>query len=226
MATKCETVSEREIAANGAKRSSIYRKKNVLPLRNQHSLIVNSRDKAISVAYKLLRSWGASLEREEIVSAVDLALCLAARRFNPAAKVDFLTFAFYSLRGTLIQAIKARVACQEVSIGLTNPDDGLEPGTSNEYLADRALDQTSAEAELESSPEHQFYVSELKERCHDAFDHLSELEQKIIYMADFKGLNVNAVAKKLGYSRGHTSMLRSTAHRKMRSKLWMYDKAA
>jgi len=197
-----------------------------LPLERQHQLIAASRDKAVSVAYKLLRGWGATLERDEVVSAVDLALCVAARRFQPELQVNFLTFAFYSIRGILIRTIKSRIEHQETAYGLGRYESDADGLLAGEASGDHPLMESSGAAELECSPEHQFHLAELKSKCHEAFQQLGEFERKIVYWVDFKGHNVSATAKRLGYSRGHASMLRSLALRKMRAELWMYDEAA
>lgn len=194
-----------------------------LSLDAQHALILESRGIALSLAYKMLRHWGASLDQDDVTSAVDLALCTAAQRFDRNAGVAFLTFAYYSVKGELIKIIKTQVAQSNELIGNCAasvqiaehalPEEGFE------------LDRMADPADL-SSPEHQCFLSELREQCNAAFEKLSDLEKKVIFLADYEEMKVARVARKLAYSRGHTSMVRHRALRKMRSELWMYDEAA
>src|SRR5690348_15064745 len=72
---------------------------------SKEELVLRYRMKARKLARSILRKWHSRLDLQEVDSIVDLSLCEAVARYNPAKGASFMTFLFYHLRGNLIRAV-------------------------------------------------------------------------------------------------------------------------
>lgn len=187
------------------------------PTKNE--LILQHREAAQKIARHIIRRWGARVEIDDVSSAADIALCEAASRYVPMARSTFTTYLFYFIKGAMVQLIKEEGASSKL---LSEDFDAA----AAEHTFEQAAAGEQEPSEEFSGPERQVFLKELRIHCNQAWLRLSGLERDIIMHVHVMGNNVTTVAKKLGYSRGHISMLSSAAVRKMRSDLDSFKDAA
>ena len=178
------------------------------------SLVLSSRESAQRLGHYILRSWGARLEQEEFVSAVDLALCEAAARFDPKRKVKFSTFLFFYLKRALIRSIQFSKGLPSISLEEVSDLSTRRARLRSEEVRAKALERSGLIDY--HSPEQIAYQQEVGRQCRAALDKLSELERAIVVRVHVMGFKLARVARQLGYSRGHVSELKGRAFRKLR----------
>ncbi len=193
-----------------------------------HDIIINHRITARKLARHMLKRWNARLDQEEIDSVADLALCEAARGFDPKEGSAFSTYLFYFLKGSLIKAMQMN---KGVIINISLCDGEMRKRTYSDGVEDQyivedtrgALDDPDAP---NSSPERGFYLLEIRRKCNEALLALSNLEREVVVNVHIFDYKVANVARRLGYSRGHISNMRKVALKKLQNQLTEFDKAA
>jgi RNA polymerase sigma factor (sigma-70 family) len=180
-----------------------------------HDRIMEVEPRMIRIAKKLVRGWGAPVALDEVESIARLALCDAARRYNPDYGVCFSTYAFHFVRGDLIKSIRCltQIAHNEQAMEEISVRHEDEPHH-------QALDHMAAPEEV-SSPCLAFERAELGKAIDASMAALDPLSREIFLEIHLYGEKVTTVAKKLDYSRGHTSELRRAAREKLQT--WMGD---
>ena len=171
-------------------------------------LVTGHRQSAQNIGFQFMRRWGARLERDCIISAVDFGLCRAARRYQSSRGVDFITFAHFFIKAELINEIsrqkKIQVAIEELRMHRGRQKEALEA----EYLQPRP-----------ASPDEALLQVERREILQQAISLLSSLERKIFELTVIDQLPVTAAAVLLGYSRGHLSLVKTRALTKIKTGL-------
>lgn len=169
-------------------------------------LVLENRDAAHRVGRSLLRRWGFILPVDERNSAIDIALCEAALTYDPARGTSLITWFYYSFKGELGRILSERFD----PCSIMNPKSlALDAEESPEGESVR-IQLTSPEP----SPERCSFVEELRRICRQALGELSELERLVIletYLGDEK---VAKLARRLGYSRGHLSLVKNSSARR------------
>jgi RNA polymerase sigma factor (sigma-70 family) len=189
-------------------------------------LVVNNRTTAQKLARSLLRRWACHMDMDEVTSIADLALCEAARRFDPTRNIQFITFLFHFVRGGLVAEIRR---CRASSATIFESDlrsSAERSGTESDNRDHGAvLSAMSSETPTESveNPERAFYLGELRSLCKEAMNELNELERTALINIHVLDEKVARLARRVGYSRGHLSMVRTNAIRKIRP---MFARAA
>lgn len=197
------------------------------PMRE--NLILEHRELGRKIATKLLRGWKIRLTAEEIASIVDITLCEAANNFDDSKGTQFSTYYFYYLRGNLVTTIEKNVGAQKIHAAAkhcasVHSSSGTRPAIQ--------LGETECETQVKASlnlepemlgmrdvetPEDAFLGKEKRSFVREALEKLDPLERLVIQGLYFSGESVQAVARKLGYSRVQVSRIQKQAFSKLRS---------
>jgi RNA polymerase sigma factor (sigma-70 family) len=188
-----------------------------LSLSEREGLIVKFRLKARKLSRSILRKWHARLDLEEVDSLVDLSLCEAVRRYDPAKGASFMTFLYFHLRGNLIRAVSEAVTGN----GVVNEED--EDSIRTQAAAGANSGRGAPRVVYASEVKEVFYDGhaegpdvfllrkELGEISDDAFSRLDPLEKEIIDRIYLKEQQLLDIAESLGYSRCHISRVKKRA---------------
>ncbi|HMO02857.1 MAG TPA: sigma-70 family RNA polymerase sigma factor [Oligoflexia bacterium] len=173
-------------------------------------LILKYREKGYKLGASMLRKWNARLDRFELESVVHIALCEAAKRFNPAYGSSFVTFLYYHLKGHLIRAIEEAVKSQFINI--TELEDGANMSDDpNYYRRPRSSSEESLSALINEeikNPEERLEQKELYQLAVKHGESLGPIEHGVIKRIYLCGEQLNKVAQELGYSRCHLSRVK------------------
>lgn len=182
----------------------------------QEALIVKYRMKARKLGRSILRRWHARMDLDEVDSIVDLSLCEAVKRFDPAKGASFMTFLFYHLKGNLVRAVTTAASAHSIPVFATN--DLETPVGEPEHLfgyqframnsAEVADAVTSQDAPL---PDEMLWRKELHSQSSLACDKLDPLEREIIKRIFLQEQQIMDIATTLGYSRCHISRVKKKA---------------
>lgn len=182
---------------------------------SQEGLVIKYRLKARKLARSILRKWHARLDLQEVDSIVDLSLCEAVIRYNPAKGASFMTFLFYHLRGNLIRAVSVAASLNTIPIA-----DYEGKGTASATTEERPVNYRTANAieiaEALSSqdfmlPDEMLLKKELLNMSSDACSRLDPLEKEIIERIYMQEQQLMDIAHTLGYSRCHISRVKKKA---------------
>lgn len=168
--------------------------------------VLRYRGKAKKLARSILRRWRSRLDIEEVDSLVDLSLCEAANRFNPERGAGFMTFLFYHLRGNLIRAIT--FAVQKSNLPLIELDSLVTFEDEKVTAIDIADALTS---ECAPSPEDALYMQEMIALSRKSYEKLDDLEKSVLTQLFAEEVQMNDIARNLGYSRCHISRVKRRA---------------
>ena len=208
----------------GQKGQTAARKR--LPLEKQHELIVAHQESALKIAQSILRGWGMVLPREELESAVNMALCEAAHNYVPTPSATFATYLFYFVKGSLLQWLRF----------VKQGADDREGHASRKFLPlthhtaesskENEREELAVAAGHEETPEKDVCNQELRGKMLDSLARLSRVERDVVCLAVVLEHKVAAVARQLHYSRGHLFAVRQAALRKMQNDLADFREAA
>ena len=187
-----------------------------------HANILFHRAAAGKIAHQLLKRWGAGMERDEVRSIADLALCEAAKGFEPGRGASFVTYLYFYIRGFLIRELTSR------SKGEFLLKEEETERVSLSVFQEGAPDFSMhvCRQALEHLPDEEVYVRQIREACNQALQILTEVEREIVLRVHVLDFKVAAVARQLGYSRGHVSELRRRAFTKLQHELEPFRRAA
>ena len=189
-----------------------------------NDLIIQYRPAARKLALSMISKWKCRLEKDELQSVIDLALCEAASRFNRSHGAAFMTFLYYHLKGKLIKTIAARA-----DQGLVFVDDYEKPRLkvhgddecSEVRTSEWRSYGTSAE-EVSFEPEEVLYRQQVVDLCWKACQRLRGIEREVIWRIYFESKELSQVTAELGYSRGHLFRVRMRALDKIRRAVAQY----
>ncbi len=182
----------------------------------QEALIVKYRLKARKLGRSILRRWHARMDLDEVDSIVDLSLCEAVKRFDPAKGASFMTFLFYHLKGNLVRAVAT--AASSNTIPVFNADENeAQHGEPSHLFGHQFRAMNSAEvAEAVVSqdaplPDEMLWRKELHGKSSIACEKLDPLEREIIKRIFLQEQQIMDIAATLGYSRCHISRVKKKA---------------
>ena len=172
--------------------------------------------KARKLGRSILRRWHARMDLDEVDSIVDLSLCEAVKRFDPAKGASFMTFLFYHLKGNLVRAVTTAAAAN--SIPVFNADENeVQVGEPDHLFGHQFRAMNSAEvAEAVVSqdaplPDEMLWRKELHGKSSIACEKLDPLEREIIKRIFLQEQQIMDIAATLGYSRCHISRVKKKA---------------
>lgn len=180
---------------------------------NKDTLILSHREGAMKLGRKILRKWGVTLDEDEVRSLADIALCEAAKGFDTEKGAQFVTYLYFYVKGELAREIGRRTK-RDIPVELNEP-------TSVKRL-ERELQKGEVQALSASSPEADLVVKQVRSKCKEALEVLSELEREVMVRVHVYDFKVASVARTLGYSRGYLSDIRKGAAFKMQAYLEPY----
>ena len=183
---------------------------------NSAELVLRHRAGAFRMARKIALIWNAPFSIDELQSLADLALCEAATRFDPTRDTAFTTYFYYFLKGIMCREMTRQ---KQWTDALSDSLSGHAPAPDAELQERR---QQESAYSLDDSPEHKAIVREFMRRATRAMRKLNPLERRVFVEVDMFGCGVSQLARNLGYSRGHLSMVHNAALRKTRQHLARY----
>ena len=182
----------------------------------QEALIVKYRLKARKLGRSILRRWHARMDLDEVDSIVDLSLCEAVKRFDPAKGASFMTFLFYHLKGNLVRAVTTAAASNTIPVfnsGETETQVG-EPEHlfGHQFRAMNSAEVADAVVSQDAPlPDEMLWRKELHSQSTLACDKLDPLEREIIKRIFLQEQQIMDIAATLGYSRCHISRVKKKA---------------
>jgi len=186
-----------------------------LSARAREELILKYQIKARKMAFSILRRWHARLDLQEVHSLVDLSLCEAVRRYNPAKGASFLTFLFYHLKGNLIRAVTAAARLTAIPFSELEYHAGqseAETASRNEWRTVTAMEVADAVSSRENLlPDEIVIRKELLRVSLEACRCLDALEKEVLFRIYLQEEQLLDVAVSLGYSRCHISRVKRRA---------------
>ena len=187
--------------------------------RAREELVLKYQIKARKMAFSILRRWHARLDLQEVHSIVDLSLCEAVRRYNPAKGASFITFLFYHLRGNLIRGVAA--AARLTAVPLTDLDtSGSDADGRHEWCRVSAAEAADAVSSRENmQPDEIIIRKELLQVSLEACKCLDSLEKEVLFRIFLQEEQLLDVAHSLGYSRCHISRVKRKALETLQSNL-------
>lgn len=207
----------RKKGAKSAKVVSLFARRKAsqkLSLESRQQMVLEYRTKGRNLAHSILRRWHSRLDPQEVDSIVDLSLCEAVRRFDPAKGASFITFLFYHLRGNLIRAVTAAAAVQFVPLpDLETPEQaGHVEGRTSRAKWLSALEVADSLTNHEHiAPDDTLIRKEMIDLSLAACTKLDALEREVIERIYLKGQQLMDIASQLGYSRCHISRVKKRA---------------
>lgn len=176
------------------------------------SLILQYRANARKLSRSILRRWRSRLELEELDSLVDLALCEAARRYNPAKGASFMTFLFYHLRGCLVRAVDTAANLNTIPAASFEINELSADQDGDGFISGSASDIAQALCNHEHVlPDEILYKREVAGLSNSACERLDALEQEVVYRIYALEQPLVDIARTLGYSRCHISRVKKKA---------------
>jgi len=177
-------------------------------------LVLDHRENGRKLARSLLRRWRARMNPEEVDSIVDLALCEAAKRFDPSNGASFMTFYFYHLRGCLVRSVSKAVHNNNVLLAFEqNAESDISDwaGVGEDDFQSHLPECAAFGLHEIEGPEKLLMKKEAIERCRVACKDLDELEREVIIRSFGHDETLVDIAESLGYSRCHISRVKKRA---------------
>ncbi len=184
----------------------------------QQALVTRYRAECIRLALSMLRRWKCRIERDELQSIVDVAVCDAASRFEPTRGVAFMTFLYYHLKGNLVKSIRTRSDRTTVLIDDLGRSGEWSDATGREYYTEDSFAYASRTAEPLISEEI-LYERQLLKLCRQVCESLVGAERDVILRTYFDGDDMDKVMAATGYSRGHICRIKKGALAKVRRRV-------
>ncbi|MDR2337327.1 MAG: sigma-70 family RNA polymerase sigma factor [Deltaproteobacteria bacterium] len=176
-------------------------------------LILDHFDKAVAMAYKLLRSWRVRMQVDELKSIVGLALTEAAQRFDSSKQVAFSTFLFYYLRGMLLKEIARLVKKSKESFKLGITGYTLDKDSSNDEIVETYTNE--AFSEEDKNPENILYRTQLEVFFKEICLELTNVEKDVIFLNLIEDKALIDVAAELKFTRSYVSRVKRHAIEKL-----------
>ena len=177
-------------------------------------LVIDNRLSAQKLGYSILRRWGVRIEKEELHSVIDYALCDSAIRYIPNKGASFPTYFYYHLRGHLIRLV-ADLKMASTTYAQLGADSMSDPD-QHTYIHPNFMLPTLVKSELVNSPESLAIKEEELSHCSYSVDKLDKLEQAVLTRI-YNNEPLTKVARSLGYSRCHISRIKQQALDKLKA---------
>ena len=198
-----------------------------------------------SIAQKLQRQFDLIMELEDLVQFGYHGLLEAKSRFDPSRGVKFNTFAYYRVRGAMLDGVrkmaflprrvhnKLKLAAASDDITETARSNHTASGQTGPEAAVAAVDDTlgklaasfvvaalgQSEEDQSDSPEESLLAAEAAQKLHKVLKLLPEREFALIEGHYFKGHRFDEVADELGISKSWASRLHAKALDRLREGL-------
>ncbi len=162
------------------------------------------RQTALRMSFSLLRRWQCQMPPQEIEGITDLALCEAAKRYDPAKGSSFNTFVYYYIKAGLIKAVKHAVTAKKAVHALTRSAH-LAGNTSvkiNEDIEEEVdVDPDVFAYRQSQSPETMMLENERKQIVREALENLGDRHQRVLNLVYFQQAHPQKIAKELGVTK-------------------------
>lgn len=209
------------------------------PGENTGDILAAHRPLVLSVVNDVLRRYPSGADREEAVAAGTEGLLQAVRSFEPDRGAAFSTFAYYRIKGAIIDNLRAlgkmrrsykERACFEAGANALLEQGSSEGGAEGQRSAAErvvealdglaavftvSLDRTQLAA-LQPSPEAEAELAELRPALRRGMKYLTKRERRLLVNHYGHGQSLTKVAAKLGISRSWASRIHATAIKKLR----------
>jgi RNA polymerase sigma factor (sigma-70 family) len=177
-------------------------------------LIIENRVSAQKMGYSILKRWNVHIEKEELNSVIDYALCDAAMRYIPNKGASFLTYFYYHLRGHLVRLVAELTMENSMFIKPeTNTTLDYDNDLVNKYYLESIVYNKS---DLIDSPESTVIREEELNNCSSSMNRLDKLEQEVLTRI-YNNESLVKVARSLGYSRCHISRIKKESLLKLKA---------
>ncbi len=206
------------------------------------ALIEKHRSLVVAIASKVRAQFDLAVDLDELIAFGFRGLLEAHSRFDPSRGAQFSTFAYYRIRGAVIDGVRemaymprrahsqlraaeaalrvteevaqARESAPEARADLEATAQTLD-STLHRMAAAFVLAHASSEAPVET-PEDALLRASVVGELHAAIDALPERERKLVRGFYFEGRQFDAVADELGVSRSWASRLHGKALDRLR----------
>lgn len=191
-----------------------------------------------AIARGLHRSFPVYIELEDLIAYGQVGLTQAAREWDPGRGVQFSTYAYYRIRGAILDgarkmiwlnrpappasrfqrhAVEVLGESAEDAAACPGPDEAswlaeVGPRLALVFLLSQVGEESSAPLEpvdRQTTPLQSLLDEELKGTLHALIDALPSEERQLIRLAYFEGLSLTETAHRLGISKAWTSRLHS-----------------
>ncbi|MDR2337996.1 MAG: hypothetical protein LBE20_05045 [Deltaproteobacteria bacterium] len=172
-------------------------------------LVIDNRISAQKMGYSILKRWNVYIEKEELNSVIDYALCDAAMRYIPNKGASFSTYFYYHLRGHLVRLVADLTMANSIFIQPeANTTLDYDNGVINKYYFESS--------DLIDSPESTVIREEELTNCSYSINRLDKLEKEVLTRI-YNNESLVKVARSLGYSRCHISRIKKEALLKLKA---------
>lgn len=194
-------------------------------------LIFRSQGLVRSIAWKIHQKLPSSIDLDDLIGFGQIGLAEAARDFDNNRNVQFTTYAYYRVRGAILDGLSTmswfskadynrgryELGANDVLESCPDRDDETWFGKtarilSMSYLMSRSGNEPSAfEPETADSPAETAEAAELKEMMHHFVDELPTQEKAILKAVYFDGLSIKAAGETIGIGKPWASRLHGRA---------------
>jgi RNA polymerase sigma factor for flagellar operon FliA len=215
---------------------------------SEDAFVEAHRSLVIGIAQKVRRQLDLTIDLDELIALGFAGLVEAKQRFDPSKGVQFSTFAYYRIRGAILDGVRkmaylprrayARLRAAESADYVIEPlaearvadsEGRLDTGQALTELESAltkltagymlsAVGQNEAETPPES-PEDALLGLELKGKVRGAVESLPERERALVVGFYFEGRRFDEVAAELGISKSWASRLHTKALDRIRAAL-------
>ena len=170
------------------------------------------------MALKLRRQYCPAFDYEELLSIADFCLCEAAAVHDPSQGASLTSLSYAYLWRTLCSEIRKETKQRNRRAAALKADPAIQTPHEEPHYCE-AVDPSE-------SPYQKVAHDQFRARATAAVLELSPLEQQVIKEVEIHAEKVAKLARQLGYSRGHLSLVRSRSLKKLRVELAEFGIAA
>jgi RNA polymerase sigma factor (sigma-70 family) len=209
--TKKAAVKKQEVQK---KKSTKTRAPRMTAAQKIEKLVIDNRLSAQKMGYSILKRWNVHIEKDELNSVIDYALCDAAMRYIPNKGASFSTYFYYHLRGHLVRLVADLTMASSLFVQPeTNMALDYEGRLSGGYDIEHGV---YSKSDLIDSPESMVIREEELNNCSSSVNRLDKLEQEVLTRI-YNNESLVKVARSLGYSRCHISRIKKEALNKLKA---------
>ena len=196
----------------------------------RQEMLLNFQGLVRSLAWKMYQKLPASVELEDLVAYGQLGLMEAANHFDPGRGFQFTTFAYYRIRGAILDGLSQLSWFDEADFhgsryrsghadSMEAKEDADLYALADRQAAGRMVSLPEGGINLEDKravlPERQVDAQELCRRVRAAVLNMPGDEGKLLRAAYFDDMPLSDAAQQLGISRSWASRLHERALRQL-----------
>lgn len=210
----------------------------------QSKLVMSCQGLVRNIAWKIHRKVSAThVELDDLIAYGQLGLIEAANNFDASRGHQFTTFAYYRIRGAILDGLskmnwfqhsdfargqyEVRASDALASGDNSNADDLTATTQSAQKLGVIYLFCQFAKEPVgvsgQRDPEEHATIDELKSRLHKMIGQLDETEQQLIKATYFEGMSLKDAAEMMGHSKSWGSRLHARILQRFASELCVAD---